>query len=714
TKNPFIFPGLSISMKIGERSLFEHAFRFAESIENKEGKAFFAYKLNFYYMQAYDWEAENYDQVDGSLVPTNNPGRFDAVNIYGDEYFPAMDFSFSTDPNSSGSAPWNYPGIGTFFRTGYKESDMVDYNTDNMKANASFHLRTKPEEGFDSPELIYAFNIGTGTTVYQGDNRFSLRDIVFFQNRVEFRKENKFFIRAYMTKEDAGRSYDPYATSLRMLEEARSDEDWAKVYVKFWNDSIEDQLIDMGFPQLEIDPGPPFQIVFDYDSLNTWLDFYNDSLTYFHNLVANWTNNGNAGIPGISPLGYYAPGTAEFNEAFTRITSAKNNDDLNGTRFFDRSALYHMHGEYIFEPTFIDQIRVGANGRIYRPVSDGTIFSDTSGTTITNREWGAYIGVEQKLKADRYIVSATLRVDKNQNFDMIFSPAASLVWKPRENDYLRLSFSSALRNPTLADQYLDLNVGPAILRGNLLGADSLITLESFTNYRSTLNTDTLEYFNIAPIRPEQVRTFEIGYRTLLGRKVYVDAGYYFSSYSNFIGFNIGLEASFDPTTNLPDDIQAFRYAANSLNNVRTQGVSIGLNYYLNDIFSLSGNYSWNKLIKTAEDDPIIPAFNTPEHKYNLGLTARDIKTGGNSGNKWGFGVNYKWIQGFVFEGSPQFTGFIPSYDLVDAQVNFFVKEINTTFKAGASNVLNNKVYQTYGGPRIGRLAYFSILYELGK
>ncbi|MCB0643394.1 MAG: hypothetical protein KDC44_17210, partial [Phaeodactylibacter sp.] len=76
--------------------------------------------------------------------------------------------------------------------------------------------------------------------------------------------------------------------------------------------------------------------------------------------------------------------------------------------------------------------------------------------------------------------------------------------------------------------------------------------------------------------------------------------------------------------------------------------------------------------------------------------------------------NYKWIQGFLFEGSPQFTGFIPTYDLLDAQFNFGVKKINTTFKIGASNILNNMQFQTYGGPRIGRLAYMTIVYQWDK
>jgi outer membrane receptor protein involved in Fe transport len=78
---------------------------------------------------------------------------------------------------------------------------------------------------------------------------------------------------------------------------------------------------------------------------------------------------------------------------------------------------------------------------------------------------------------------------------------------------------------------------------------------------------------------------------------------------------------------------------------------------------------------------------------------------------WGFNINYKWVEGFLFEGSPQFTGFVPSYGLLDGQVNYNFNDLNTTLKIGASNILNNAVFQTYCGPRVGRLAYISLLYE---
>ena len=83
-------------------------------------------------------------------------------------------------------------------------------------------------------------------------------------------------------------------------------------------------------------------------------------------------------------------------------------------------------------------------------------------------------------------------------------------------------------------------------------------------------------------------------------------------------------------------------------------------------------------------------------------------------NNLGFSINYKWVEGFLYEGSPQFTGLVPTYDQLDAQVSKFVPKIHTTFKLGASNMLNNKMFQVYGGPRIGRMIYFSVILELDK
>ena len=48
------------------------------------------------------------------------------------------------------------------------------------------------------------------------------------------------------------------------------------------------------------------------------------------------------------------------------------------------------------------------------------------------------------------------------------------------------------------------------------------------------NKDLLQKSNVAYIKPEQIKTFEIGYKSLLFNKLMIDANYYASSYTDFI------------------------------------------------------------------------------------------------------------------------------------------------------------------------------------
>lgn len=738
TKDPFIQKGLSASLKGGERELFEGAIRWADAHKNKAGHDFFAYKLNFFYLRAYDWVADNYDPVYESVSDRRNPGGYDAVNIYGDEYRAGFDYSRES--------PWSdRVGLGVLHRTGYREVDLVDYNTRNTKANAAFHFRLKPSQEFESPELILSSSFGSGTTVYQGDNRFSLRDILFFQNRIELRKKDKYFLRAYATNEDAGNSFDPYYTALKLQTASKSNGQWLGDYSQYWLNigNYDGQMRQTGYPSLQVMWDPvTMTFVSSFDTTEAKMWFANN----YDNLVA-WHNNSRTYADTFSSQffkGHFFPGSPEFTNAFNQITAAKSGE-AGGTRFFDKSALYHVHGEYRFTPKWLSHWVVGGNVRFYRPYSEGTIFSDTltrrfeggvavdsSYKRITNREFGLYTGVEKKVLNDQFILSGTIRMDKNQNFDYLFTPALSAVYAPDQKNYLRVSFSSAIRNPTLTDQYLFLNVGPATLVGNLNGFNDLVSVDSFIAGVNTGDYSLFDDVDVAPIRPEKVRTFEVGYRTTLWNRLYLDAGYYYNFYNDFIGFNIGVVAPVSAGVLDVTRIRAYRVAANSTNQVTTQGFALGMNFYFGNYYQFSGNYSWNKLNKLDVEDPIIPAFNTPEHKFNMGVSGRDVPFLGLK--RTGFSLNYKWIQGFLFEGSPQFTGFIPTYDMVDAQWNVTFDRIHTTFKIGVSNLFgikpffeeapegrsrlkeafNNRNFQTYGGPRIGRMAYISAVYNFER
>ncbi len=71
----------------------------------------------------------------------DNPGRYDAVNIYGDE-----STTLNNDYTKTLFDRRTYPGLGFYLRPGYRETDLVDYNTNNLKLGASLHYRfTDPD-----------------------------------------------------------------------------------------------------------------------------------------------------------------------------------------------------------------------------------------------------------------------------------------------------------------------------------------------------------------------------------------------------------------------------------------------------------------------------------------------------------------------------------------------------------------------------------------
>ena len=361
TKSPFYSKGLSASIKTGERSLVDFALRYADAFKNSAGQDVFGYKFNFSHLQAHDWEAKNYDPVNGTTDGKNNYGRYDAVNRYGDEYNISADYT-----EISKSQPWNFMSLGSFHRTGYNESDLVDYNVQNNKANASFYWRLNPAAADKSTEIIATSSFGNGNTVYQGDNRFALKGILFFQNRLEIRQKDKFFLRAYATNEDAGQSYDPYFTALLLQEQSKQPGQWSSDYVTYWQRVVVPHAQELGFPRLTTVYDPKTQTLvnnFDTQAEAAFYTKFNDSLFRWQNDARTFADTFHTNTP------FLVPGTAAFQKAFNQlITTKSGRRDLSngsGTGFYDKSALYHIQGEYRFKPSFVDEWVVGGNYRLY-------------------------------------------------------------------------------------------------------------------------------------------------------------------------------------------------------------------------------------------------------------------------------------------------------------------------------------------------------------
>lgn len=676
TKDPFKYQGLDLVFKAGERDFLEAGFRYAKAFKNKKGRETFAFKINAAYNQVYDWEANDYGPKRGPKQDSIalNPGGFDAVNVYGDE----SSANFSTLFEQ-----FRHPGLNRFYRTGYREEDIVDYDSYNLKTTAALHYRFAPEW-----EAIFFGQYGQGTTVMQLDNRLQLKDVWATQYRFEIKKEDRFFLRFYTTREDAGKSFDIVSTAQQIQNRGISNGDWLTGYKNSWFRNINPQVQSFeGFPT--IGPAPDF--FYDFEQGREVLAANNDAIVQFHEETRAAQDGG-----------LFQPGTPEFQEVFDDITGTPVLEG--GTMFVDESKLYHWHTEYKFTPTFVDEITVGGNLRLYRPYSEGTIFSDTSGTTISTYEFGAYVGMEKWLLDDRFKMNLALRMDKHENYDYLFSPTFSAIYSLTPQSSLRFSFSSALRSPTLIEQYYYLRVGSAILLGNIAGYDDLIDLDSFEEYLDNdLDANLLEYFSSPALVPEKVLGSELAYANIFfDNKLDLKMTLYFNRYEDFIGNRIGLKVPF--FRGFPGVPTIFRFAANAQDVTYTAGLSTGLSYRANDQLNISFNHSYNQIFQVS-DDPLIPSYNTPKNKLNLGINANNLRIG--KSENWSIGTNMRWVEGYTFDSSPQFSGRIAPQYYINAQISKEFPRLRSTFKISGSNLLNRGQNGLVGGPAIGRFVHGS-------
>ncbi|MCB9186973.1 MAG: carboxypeptidase-like regulatory domain-containing protein [Flavobacteriales bacterium] len=718
TKNPYDYPGLSVKVAGGMRDYADIQARYARTI-GKEKR--FAFKISGQYKRALDWRANDtkyrpvYDDPTDSIAP-NLYGDIDA-----DIDLSAIVEQAQTDPDLSQEerddfiklnnwlslvSPNAYPGTINVKAPGYAEKDLANNTTFTGKLRSSLHYRFK--QGI---EASVAYNFGQGSAIYQASNRYSINNIQFHQLKGEVKGRNWLF-RAYSTWEDAGDSYDIVFTGINISKEGIAD------YVGEYLGAY-------------------------FDTLRIMTQDFDDDATAQEVAIAHQHARDEADANGWIPAG-----STKFDSLRNEII---NNADLQkGSKFTDRSNLQHVEGQYNFDWPWLD-VLVGANFRHFDPQSFGTIFSDTlinAGDTLANGaanldakfvnlsvwEVGGFMQLSKKFFNDNLKIMASVRVDKNMNFPVQFSPRGSIMYNFKGH-VLRVSGQSAFRIPTLQNQYINLDIGPLTIAGNLNGWDNLYTLESvtaFNNFLDSVQTQGVWYdsvyddaagklktFSAKKLRPEQVKTIEVGYRGVVFKKLYIDANFYYNWYTDFIGeirvvqpenASVNDQSGVDQLLSYSSTNESYiRYQipVNAQQQVRSMGATIGLAYYINDKFTATLNYNWAKLVDDDLDDPIIPGFNTPEHKVNVGLKGRRVWKG------LGFSANFQWVDKYVWR-STFGDGIVPSYSFLDLQLSYELPKWYSTLRLGASNVYNLKRQEAFGAPTIGTMVYGSITFDIKK
>ena len=142
----------------------------------------------------------------------------------------------------------------------------------------------------------------------------------------------------------------------------------------------------------------------------------------------------------------------------------------------------------------------------------------------------------------------------------------------------------------------------------------------------------------------------------------------------------------------------YQIATNANDDVSTYGGAIGVVYYFYRGLAAEANYTYAVMDTSGLTDPIIPGFNTPRHKLNIGFKGTRIY------KELGFSANFKWVDKFRWESSFG-DGDVASYYLLDVQLNYNFPKLYSTLRIGGSNLLDNQHVEAYGSPTIGRLIY---------
>jgi outer membrane receptor protein involved in Fe transport len=696
SKNPFDYEGISAFIKrgitsqesAGDNDYTDLGLRVAHKFSNK-----FAAKVNFGYLKGTDWAATSViDSDTQGGTPTTNV-NYNGINVYGDEVSTNIK-GVAVSLEGLGKLPAGanalVPSVNVS-RTGYNERDLTNYNAESVKADWGLYFRPW-ENDF---EIQYVGKVGTGSTIYQGTNRYNIKNFFQQQHKIEVRNDN-FFLRGYVVADNAGDSYDMVFTGININ--------------RAWKDD------------------------------KTWFGEYTGA---YVTAVLGGATNAQAHAAGRSTAntGRFTPGSTGFKNAFNQ--SINNPDLTTGSKFQDASKYYHADGNYNFSHLidFAD-IQVGGSYRRYSLNSDGTIYTDTDGP-IDYSEFGIYTQIQKDFELGNSMnlkMTGSARYDKSEFFDGFISPRLSAGLTVNQNHNLRASVQTGFRNPTTQDLFIGLDAGRAILVGSApnnldryvrnfpvsgsgvaLGQANSVTQTGAAAYNNsysvasvealgaTGNPAVLEIANPELVKPEQVTSAEVGYRGKFN-KLIVDFSAYYNSYEDFISQKVVAaplygtvgDAGLSVAAISNGDFTVYSTYTNSSADVNSYGASLGLSTKVFGNFDLGGSYTYTKLDFDQSSDPdLMISFNTPEHKFKASFGNPNLY------KNLGFNIAYRFSDDYFWEATFG-NGVVPEFHVLDAQINYKIKSLKSTIKVGANNLTGKEYFTAFGTGFIGSMYYVGL------
>lgn len=355
-------------------------------------------------------------------------------------------------------------------------------------------------------------------------------------------------------------------------------------------------------------------------------------------------------------------------------------------------------------------------------------------------QFGGAVQLEERLPAGFRVV-AGVRLDNHSVFGNLFAPKVGLV-KTVPGGSARLTYGRAYAAPIILFQYANVF---GLVFGNGEGVRYAPNGSNPADAGAVKVTD--------PLKPEEIGTWEAGYKGTIGKKLFVDVNGYYSQSKNFLspaitvgGRALSVGSIAIPATNLfaPGAVTgnvlsgaAFSTYFN-YGDVASYGVDLGINYFLTKDIVWGVRYSYfnsditkNNIKNDANRDGFVSieerSLNAPKNRISTNLSLLNLLN-----KKMYANLSLRWVEKFDFFSGSQIgtaagegkRGVVPGPTLANGTRVSYLKNFDwgplggfTTVDlsagyrftkilsagAGVSNLFNAKQREFVGSPVIGRL-----------
>lgn len=404
-----------------------------------------------------------------------------------------------------------------------------------------------------------------------------------------------------------------------------------------------------------------------------------------------------------------------------------NQIDIEGIReavaFIDDTEIYDAELQYNNQFGKLN-IVTGMNYRNFLPESQGTYLEDGEGQDISRELFGGYAQLDYDIIPDKLQLVAAARVDGNSDYDTQFSPKGSVVYTVAPGHNLRATYNRAYTTPTILQSHAYIPI-PDLFAPNY---DFLIrgNTEGYTIRNAggdVVNT-------IAPTSPEEVNSLELGYKGVLGEKLFIDAVGYYSWYKNFIGTDVVADGAntvaFRNGEQVLVDGSTFTALLTYINfgEAEVRGFDIGMNYYFTDKYILNANLSAIELVDfTNETTSAQLPLNTPPLKIKGGFTAKEffrndifrkpfLKINGRWQDSYQFLSGY-WNTNVLLDDDGDLTNDeeLESKFELDLSTGFDISDTGLSFQASINNVFDTEKVDQLGTAPRARTFWVSLKYN---